>query len=290
MYELIPNVSNNGVNFQEINGNFIIHDTNINSDTYGICSLKTSSNSNDLSYLFDNQSTTSWSTLSEYNQKSDDPLTSTSATDPNSSLCGGDTYKAGSCIHNYDGDITSSNKIKYTNNYGKKHILTADYPGENIEIIFPKPYYIYESYLEFNDNNKKPKSYWLLGFSEKEKTWKMISRNLNINYEKNSETTPIDTIDKYKSIKIIFTSAREETTVLLNKFKLFGSTDLKQNPRHKYNGIKKYSVHESFTNHNNKKVTFSDKDEIFNDNQKCYSFMPILFIFTILGLVIIKKK
>jgi len=292
MYELIPNVSNLGVNFQSINGKSTIHDTNLNSKTYGICSIKSTGNSDDLNNLFDNQSTSSWTTLGEYNNKADDPLTSTSAKDNDSPVCGGDTYKDGSCIHNYSGERNSSNKIKYNTQNGGSHVLTASYPGESIEIIFPKSYYIYESYLEFNDNNKKPKSYWLLGFSEKEKTWKLISRNLNIDYEKNSERIPINSIDRYKSVKFIIAAGREEGSVLLNKFQLYGSTDLREHPRQKYTGIKKYNLHESFSNKNKKTVRFSEKDEIFMENNKKtrVSLIPCFIFFAILGLVIIKKK
>ena len=288
MYELIPNVSNLGVNFQSINGKTTIHDTNLDSKTYGICSINSTSNSNDLSNLFDNNSTSSWSTLGEYNNKADDPLTSTSAKDNDAPVCGGDTYKQGSCIHNYSGERTSNNEIKYNTQNGGTHTLTAIYPGENIEIIFPKPYYIYESYLEFNDNTKKPKSYWLLGYSEKEKSWKLISMNLNINYENNSERTPINSIDKYKSVKFIIAAGREEGTVLLNKFQLYGSTELTEHPREKYKGFKKYSVHESFSNCNKKKVRFSD--EVKNNEKRRVSLIPCFIIFAILGLVIVKKK
>lgn len=295
-FPLIPVVSNADVSFHNINGVQTLNDKNINSLTYGIYRLDSTSNMEHLTRLFDNQKNTYWTTLSEYGQKSDDPLRSVTINDAESEICGGINYKKGSCIHNYSGERKTQNNISYYSQDGEKNILTSTYPGETVDIVFPRAYYIYESYLEFNQQESKPKAYFILGYSDKDKVWKMIARNLNVDSNTNQDRLKINTIDKYKSIKLIITSGRETDNVSLNKFNLYGNTTLIGNPIKDYNGIKQYNKHDNFENINQKTVSFSDDIEVFYYNKNEYyqklftQFFPTFFILSILGLAIIKKK
>jgi len=295
-FPLIPDVSKADVTFHNINGVQTLNDRNINSLTNGIYRLDTTSNIENLTRLFDNEKNTYWTTLSEYGQKSDDPLTSITMNDPESEICGGINYNKGSCIHNYSGERKSQNKISYYHQDGSTNTLTSTYPGETIDIVFPKAYYIYESYLEFNQPESKPKAYFILGYSDKDKVWKMIARNLNVDHNISEDTLKINTIDKYKSIKLIITAGRETDNVSLNKFNLFGNTNLIGNPIRDYNGRKDYNKHDNFENINEKTVTFSNDIEVFYYNKNEYyeniftQYFPTFFILSILGLAIIKKK
>jgi hypothetical protein len=294
-YPLIPSNSKSDVNYHNINGVRTIRDTNINSITYGIYRIDSTSNVDNLIKLFDNEKNTYWNTLSEYGQKSDDPLTSVTVTDSESEICGGDNYKKGSCIHNYSGERKTENVISYYSQEGT-NILTSTYPGETIDVVFPRAYYIYESYLEFNQDTSKPKAYFILGYSDKDKVWRMIARNLNVDSNTNEDRLKINTIDKYKSIKLIITAGRETDNVSLNQFNLFGNTKLIGNPIRNYNGTKDYNKHDNFENINQKNVSFSDNIEVFYYNKNQYyekiftQYFPTFLILSILGLAIIKKK
>ncbi len=294
-YPLIPYPSNSNISFHNINGVRTINNKDINSITYGIYRLDSTSNIDNLIKLFDNEKNTYWNTLPEYGQKSDDPLTSVTINDPESDICSGDNYKKGSCIHNYNGERKTENIITYYSQEGT-NILTSTYPGETVDIVFPRAYYIYESYLEFNQQESKPKSYFILGYSDKDKVWRMIARNLNVDFNTNEDRLKINTIDKYKSIKLIITAGRETDNVSLNKFNLYGNTTLIGNPVKDYNGIKDYNKHDNFENINQKTVSFSDNVEVFYYNKNEYfekifiNYFPTFIILSILGLAIIKKK
>lgn len=290
---IIPNIANQNVNYHIINGNHVIHDKDINSTTYGIYKIESTSNVNDLINIFDYNSGTYWKTFSEYGNKSDDPLTSTTIRDANSGVCAGDNYNNGSCIHNYSGQRTTDTITSYRTKKGKTN-LTSTYPGETIDIVFPRPFYIYESYLEFKHNQHKPKAYFLLGYSQKDKVWKMIGRNLNVSYNTDHDKIKINTVDRYTSVKLVITAGREQDHVKINKFYLNGNSGLIGNPIKNYNGLKEYNKHDNFENMNEKTVSFSDNVEVYhydeNNNYNLINFIPTLFILSILGLAIIKKK
>ena len=113
MYELIPNVSNTDVIFNQTRYNTTITDNNEKSNTYGQHIISSTSGSDSLSNLFDNNEKTTWTSFGEYKSKSDDPITSITKNDSASETCGGDNYKIGSCIHNYMGNQSNKTIVKY---------------------------------------------------------------------------------------------------------------------------------------------------------------------------------
>jgi hypothetical protein len=261
MYELIPNIYNNDVTFNQTRYNTTITDNNEKSNTYGQHIVSSTSGSDSLSNLFDNNEITEWTSSGEYKSKSDDPLTSITNGDSRSDTCGGDNYKMGSCIHNYKGNNSGYTIIKYIDASGHGVSLNSKFPGEFIQIKFPKEYYIYESFIGFNHNRRyKPKAYFLLGYSPKHKRWEMIGRNININYAKTEDRLIINKPNRYNAVILSITAGREEPSIKLTKFQLYGSNDLRDHPIKRYIGIKQY---EPFSNQiHKKKVSFDNTPEI----------------------------
>jgi len=299
MYELIPNISNNDFTFNQTRYNTVITNRNRKSKTYGqSTTIFSTSGSDSLSNLFDNSPYSTWTSSSEYKSKSDDPITSITKNDIKSETCRGDNYNMGSCIHNYMGNNSANTIIKYIDEQGVNVTLNSNFPGEFIKIIFPNEYYIYESFIEFNNDKFKPKGYFLLGYSNKYKRWEMIGRNININYNKNSDRLIINKPSRYKQVILSITSSREEPSIKLNKFQLYGSNDLRDHPTKQYIGIKQV---EAFSNQiHKKKVSFNNTPEIkyieprinyIVEPQVIYIPTILIFsIFSIFALAIVNKN
>ena len=299
MHELIPNISNADVIFNQTRHNTTITDNNEKSNTYGQHIISSTSGSDTLSNLFDNYSHSTWTSSGVYKSKSDDPSTSITKNDSTSEICGGDNYKMGSCIHNYMGINSNNTIVKYIDEQGVNVTLNSKFPGEFIKINFPKDYYIYKSSIEFNHNKFKPKTYFLLGYSPIHKRWEMIGRNINVNYIKNEDTLIINKPTRYNAVILSITSSREEPSIKLNKFQLYGSNDLRDHPKKRYIGIKQY---EAFSNQiHKKKVSFDEtikikyiEPRVNNNNNNNMDdlviYIPSIFLFSIFALAIINKN
>ncbi len=290
MYELIPNIYNNDITFNQTRYKTTIKDNNEKSKTYGQHIVSSTSGSDSLRNLFDNSPYSTWTSSGEYKSKSDDPLTSITNGDSRSDTCGGDNYNMGSCIHNYMGDNSANTIIKYIDASGNGVSLNSKFRGEYIQINFPKEYYIYESFIEFNHNKFKPKSYFLLGYSPKHKRWEMIGRNINVNYNKTQDRLIINKPNRYNAVILSITAGREEPFIKLNKIQLSGSIDFRDHPKKQYIGIRQP---EAFGNQiHKKKVSFDNTPEIKYIEPQV-NFIPTILIFSFFSffaLAIINKN
>lgn len=291
MHELIPNIYNNDITFNQTRYKTTIKDNNEKSKTYGqSVYIYSTSGADNLSNLFDNSPYSTWTSSGEYKSKSDDPLTSITNGDSRSDTCGGDNFKMGSCIHNYTGDISANTIIKYIDASGNGVSLNSNFPGEFITVKFPNEYYIFESFIEFNNDKYKPKGYFLLGYSNKHKRWEMIGRNININYDKKSDRIKINKPTRYQYVILSITSGREEPSVKINKFQLYGSKDLRDHPNKQYIGIKQP---EAFSNQIHKKTVRFDNTPEIKYIEPELNYIPTILIFSFFSffaLAIINKN
>ena len=291
MHELIPNIYNNDVTFNQTRYKTVITNKNRESNTYGqSVYIFSTSGADSLSNLFDNSTYSTWTSSSSYKSKSDDPLTSITTSDPKSETCGGDNYKMGSCIHNYMGMNAARTTINYIDGKGVNVKLNSNFPGEFITVKFPNEYYIFESFIEFNDDKYKPKGYFLLGYSNKHKRWEMIGRNININYDKKSDRIKINKPTRYEYVILSITSSREEPSVKINKFQLYGSKDLRDHPNKQYIGIKQP---EAFSNQIHKKTVRFDNTPEIRYIEPELNYIPTILIFSFFSffaLAIINKN
>jgi hypothetical protein len=291
MHELIPNIYNNDVTFNQTRYKTVITNKNRESNTYGqSVYIFSTSGADSLSNLFDNSPYSTWTSSSSYKDKSDDPLTSITTSDPKSETCSGDIYKMGSCIHNYKGMNAARTTIEYIDGKGVNVKLNSNFPGEFITVKFPNEYYIFESFIEFNNDRYKPKGYFLLGYSNKHERWEMIGRNININYDKKSDRIKINKPTRYQYVILSITSSREEPSVKINKFQLYGSKDLRDHPNKQYIGIKQP---EAFSNQIHKKTVRFDNTPEIRYIEPELNYIPTILIFSFFSffaLAIINKN
>jgi len=246
-----------------------------------------------------------WTSQSNFTSKYDDLKTSTTVQDLTNEICSGDAYTEGSCITRYQGSKHVKSLIKYINLDGLEVTMNLRVFGEIIAFKFPTDFYIFETRITFAEDRSKPYDYYILGKNKNKPYWQLINQHLGISYDKTTDNLPINKIDKFDKIIVIFGSGREENYITIKNIEIMGSTSLEDSPLKIYNGFKEY-----FTNNDNnmnikekKHVRFSDQNDVriieplhlMNNNYTYYKhtlldYLPSILILGALGYSIIKKK
>jgi hypothetical protein len=245
-----------------------------------------------------NKSDRYWKTQNSFTRKIDDVSTSTSMNNPLNEICDGDTYKEGSCITNYEGSQALKTKVKYINQDGLDVSIDLKIKGETIVFVFPKDFYIFEIAVMFAENSSKPYNYYILGKNTQHPSWKLLNQHLGISYDKTVDTLPINSVEKYRKIAIIFAAGREEKYISIKNIEIMGSTSLEDSPLKIYKGFQEYF--QNMNDNKKKKVKFSEQDEVryieplhlMNNDTTYYSirlvdYIPSILILGLLGYSII---
>ena len=293
MYDLIPIGKKFSINGRGFNN---IDDENV--DRIGIYEISTTTNqTNAYRMFYDNNSY--WSSFNTFQINMYDPTKATNANYSKGTLCTdssvdclnvfgykgtrGSTLDIGNPVINYYEDTSTNNLIKKE---------TSIY-GEKIEITFPRPFYIFEMEIYFNNVNK-PKRYYLFGKTDKlsnkdpnNNIYDLLYSSLNFNQKKNEDIVEINKPQKYKTVCILFNAVSGSSNIEVKKIQFKGSTTLEDSKGSEYKKFKEY-----FTN--KKKVTFSDTKYVYeynnNNGINLYQYLPPVTISLLLLFTILKKK
>lgn len=244
-----------------------------------------------------------WNTQNSFTNKYDDVSSSLTIQDPTNEICSGDNYREGSCVTNYEGQNKMDTKIKYINQDGLDVTMDLNISGETIVFTFPREFFIFEIAVMFAENISKPYNYYILGKTQDNPSWKLLNQHLGISYDKTEDKLPINSVERYKKIAIIFSAGREEQYISIRNIEIMGSTSLEDSPLKIYKGFKEYFQNNDDQSNKKKKVTFSEQNEIkyieplhlMNNNNTYYSanlvdYLPSILIVSLLGYSIINKN